>query len=78
MCDIARVNERSWWVKAAGAPSGRGWTRLLEWESRSMGGAAEGCFLDGSREDGIGPVELARGGDANLVKVTLKSFSVTW
>ena len=33
--------------------------------------------MDGNREDGIGPVELARGGDANPVRVTLESFSVT-
>ena len=33
--------------------------------------------MDGNREDTIGPVELAGGGDANPVKVTLESFSVT-
>ena len=33
--------------------------------------------MGGNREDGIGPVELARGGGANWVKVTVESFSVT-
>lgn len=42
VCDIVRANERSWWVKAA--DSGRGWTRLLERESRLMGGEGERAF----------------------------------
>ena len=39
--------------------------------------AGKGISVDGNREDTIGPVELAGGGDANPVKVTLESFSVT-